>query len=1057
MARFFIDRPVFAWVVALFIILGGALSLPMLPVAQYPVIAPPSIALSTAFPGASVESLYTGTTRLIEDELNGAANIMSFESTTDSFGSINITATFQPGTDPALASVEVQNRLKRVEARLPAEVRQNGILVEEASAATLNIITLVSTDGKMDEIGLGDFLMRNVINEIRRIPGVGRATLYSTERSLRVWVDPDKLRGLSLTPGDVTDAIRNQNIQIASGAVGAQPSPVDHAVFAPIIVKGQLSTVDDFGAIVLRANPDGSNVRLRDVARIELGGDAYQFSTRLNGGEAAGISVTLAPDGNALETANAIRAKMEELSQFFPPGLKWDIPYDITPAVKASIKKVMMTLVEAVALVFVVMFLFLQNIRYTLIPTIVVPIALMGTVMVMLLAGFSVNVLTMFGMVLAIGILVDDAIVVVENVERIMNEEGLPPKEATAKAMEQITGAIIGITLVLIAVFIPMAFFPGSVGIIYRQFSIAMVTSIAFSALLALTLTPALCATLLKPVEAGHGHAKGGFFGCFNRIVDRETARYGRGTAWCIKKSGRVMVIYLILVAGTAFAFMRLPEGFLPIEDQGFFTVDIQTPPGASFNRTQAAVRKVEEHLLAQPGVATVTMLNGFSFSGQGPNLSQAFVTLKPWSERDAANSAAALVAGTNAAMAGYRDAIVDAQEPPPVDNLGNAAGFSFRLQDRGQKGYSALAAAEAQLLALARQSPILQKVKVEGLPPTPQAELIIDREKAAALGVKFEDINDAIQVNLGSVYTNDFPNLGKMQRVYVQAEQLQRMQAADILNYAVKNSQGTMVPMSSFADLKWSMGPSQIVGFNGYQSVRFTGEPAAGYTSGDAIAEMERLMTRMPKGFGYTWTGQSEQEKKAGSQASLLLALSVLIVFLCLAALYESWAIPISVLLVIPLGVIGSVAAVYLRGLPNDVYFKIGLITIIGLSAKNAILIVEFAKDLWKPGTNIVQATIEAATLRFRPIVMTSLAFIFGVVPLAIATGASSKSQQAIGTGVMGGMISATVLAVFFVPVFFVVVMRLFKRKQVAAGENAEAAPGKAHESGHGHSVPAE
>ncbi|GJE25269.1 efflux RND transporter permease subunit [Methylobacterium organophilum] len=1054
MARFFIDRPVFAWVVALFIILGGVLAIPMLPVAQYPVIAPPSIALSTAFPGASVESLYTGTTRLIEDELNGAANIMSFESTTDSFGSINITATFQPGTDPALASVEVQNRLKRVEARLPAEVRQNGILVEEASAATLNIITLVSTDGKMDEIGLGDFLMRNVINEIRRIPGVGRATLYSTERSLRVWVDPDKLRGLSLTPGDVTDAIRNQNIQIASGAVGAQPSPVDHAVFAPIIVKGQLSTVDDFGAIVLRANSDGSNVRLRDVARIELGGDAYQFSTRLNGGEAAGISVTLAPDGNALETAKAIRAKMEELSQFFPPGLKWDIPYDITPAVKASIEKVLHTLVEAVVLVFIVMFLFLQNIRYTLIPTIVVPIALMGTVTVMLLAGFSVNVLTMFGMVLAIGILVDDAIVVVENVERIMNEEGLPPKEATRKAMGQITGAIIGITLVLVAVFIPMAFFPGSVGIIYRQFSIAMVTSIAFSALLALTLTPALCATLLKPIAKGHGHAKGGFFGWFNRIVDRETARYGRGTGWFIKKSGRVMVIYLILVGGTAFAFLRLPEGFLPVEDQGFFTVDIQTPAGASFNRTQAAVRKVEEHLLAQPGVATVTMLNGFSFSGQGPNLSQAFVTLKPWSERDAANSAIALVNGTNAALADYRDAVVDAQEPPPVDNLGNAAGFSFRLQDRAQKGYSALTAAEAQLLGLAKQSPVLQKVKIEGLPPTPQAELVIDREKAAALGVKFEDINAAIQVNLGSVYTNDFPNRGKMQRVYVQAEQLQRMQAADLMNYAVKNSQGTMVPMSSFADLKWSLGPSQIVGFNGYQSVRFTGEPRAGYTTGDAIAEMERLMTFLPRGFGYTWTGQSEQEKQAGSQASLLLALSVLIVFLCLAALYESWSIPFSVLLVIPLGVVGALAAVYLRGMPNDVYFKIGLITIIGLSAKNAILIVEFAKDLWKPGTSLVQATIQAATLRFRPIVMTSLAFIFGVVPLAIATGAASKSQQAIGTGVMGGMISATVLAVFFVPVFFVVVMRLFRRKDAAEGETAQPGPAPVP---HGHSVPAE
>ncbi|KAB1073833.1 multidrug efflux RND transporter permease subunit [Methylobacterium soli] len=1057
MARFFIDRPIFAWVVALFICLGGALAIPQLPVAQYPIIAPPSIALSTAYPGASVENLYTGTTRLIEDELNGAANIQSFESASDSFGVVEITASFQPGTDPGYAGVEVQNRLKRVEARLPAEVRQQGILVEEASAATLNIITLVSTDGTMDEVGLGDFLIRNVINEIRRIPGVGRATLYSTERSLRVWIDPDKLRGLSLNASDVTKAIQRQNVQIASGAVGAQPSPSSNPVNFPIIVKGQMTAPEAFGAIVLRANPDGSNVRVRDIARIELGGEDYKFTTRLNGGEAAGISVTLAPDGNALQTAKAIRAKMEELSQFFPDNLKWDIPYDITPAVEASIEKVLHTLVEAVVLVFLVMFLFLQNIRYTLIPTIVVPIALMGTVTVMLLSGFSVNVLTMFGMVLAIGILVDDAIVVVENVERIMNEEGLSPKEATKKAMGQITGAIIGITLVLIAVFIPMAFFPGSVGIIYRQFSIAMVTSIAFSAFLALSLTPALCATLLKPVEKGHAHAKGGVFGWFNRFVDRETARYGRGVSRLIAKSGRVMLVYLVLVIGVAYAFVRMPEGFLPVEDQGFFTVDVQTPPGSSFNRTLAAVKKLEDHLLAQPGVGTVTIVNGFSFSGQGQMTSQAFVTLKPWSERDAENSAAKLVAGTNKALAGYRDATFDAQEPPPVDNLGNAAGFSFRLQDRAQKGYSALLAAQEQLLSLAKRSPILQKVKIEGLPPAPEAELVIDREKAAALGVSFEDINETIQVNLGSIYTNDFPNRGKMQRVIVQSEQLQRLKTADILNYGVKNAQGTMVPMSSFADLKWSVGPTQIVGFNGYQSVRVTGEPNPGYTSGDAIAEMERLMTQLPKGFGYTWTGQSLQEKQAGSQASLLLALSVLIVFLCLAALYESWSIPFSVLLVIPLGVIGSVAAVYLRGMPNDVYFKIGLITIIGLSAKNAILIVEFAKDLWKPGTSIIDATVQAATLRFRPIVMTSLAFIFGVVPLAIASGAASKSQQAIGTGVMGGMISATVLAVFFVPVFFVVVMRVFKRKAVEAGLNGEAEPGAVQVARDHHGVPAE
>ena len=1026
MASFFIDRPVFAWVVAIFILLGGAIAIPFLPVAQYPVIAPPSIALSTAFPGATVETLYTGTTRLIEDELNGAANILSFESATDTFGVIEITANFRPGTDPSLAGVEVQNRLKRVEARLPAEVRLQGILVEEASAATLQIITLESRDGKMDEVALGDFLIRNVINEIRRIPGVGRATLYSTERSLRVWVDPDKLRGLSLTADDVTSAIAKQNVQVASGAVGAEPSPVTHTTTVPIVVKGQMTEPEAFGSIVLRANANGSTVRLRDVARIELGGESYQFTTRLNGGPAAGISVTLAPGANALETAGTIRAKMEELAQFFPDTVKWDIPYDITPTIKVSLKKVLTTLLEAVVLVFVVMFLFLQNIRYTLIPTIVVPIALFGTCMTMLLAGFSINVLTLFGMVLAIGILVDDAIVVVENVERIMQEEGLSPKEATKKAMGQITGAIVGITLVLVAVFIPMAFFPGSVGVIYRQFSIAMVTSIAFSALLALSLTPALCATLLKPVEAGHGHAKTGVFGWFNRLVERETARYGRGVAALIRKSGRVMLIYAILCGGMGYAFWRLPSGFLPLEDQGFFTVDIQTPPGASFNRTQLAVKEVEKHLLAQPGVATVTIINGFSFSGQAQNTAQAFVTLKDWSERDASQSAAALVRGTNQALARYRDATIQALEPPPVDNLGNASGFSFRLQDRAQLGYEALTKAQEKLLALARKSPKLREVYVEGLPPSPRAELVIDREKAGALGVDFDDVNKVLTTYLGSSYVNDFPNRGKMQRVIVQADDAQRLQAKDVLSYAIRNKQGAMVPVSSFAALEWRMGPTQIIGFNGYQSVRFTGEPAPGYTTGDAIAEMERLMRELPKGFGHAWTGQSIQEKEAGNTAALLLALSVLIVFLCLAALYESWSIPTAVLLVVPLGVMGALAAVYLRGLPNDVYFKIGIITIIGLAAKNAILIVEFAKDLRRQGRSLAEATIEASRLRFRPIVMTSLAFILGVVPLAIATGASSRSQQAIGTGVMGGMISATVLAVFFVPVFFWVVIRL-------------------------------
>ena len=1053
MARFFIGRPIFAWVVAIFICLGGILAIPFLPVAQYPVIAPPSISMSTSYPGATVESLYTGTTRLIEDELNSANGILSFESATDSFGAIQITANFAPGTEPSQASVEVQNRLKRVEARLPAEVRLQGILVEEASAATLQIITLSSTDGTRDEIALGDFLVRNVINEIRRIPGVGRATLYSTERSLRIWLDADKLRGLSLSAKDVTDAIAKQNVQIASGAVGAEPSPAANPVTVPIVVKGQMTLPEEFGAVILRANEDGSTVRLRDVARIELGGDDYKFTTRLNGEGAAGISVTLEPGANALETASKVRAKMEELSQFFPANVKWDIPYDITPAVKASLKKVLMTLGEAVILVFLVMFLFLQNVRYTLIPTIVVPVALLGTVGTMLLAGFSINVLTLFGMVLAIGILVDDAIVVVENVERIMAEEGLPPREATVKAMSQITGAIIGITLVLVAVFIPMAFFPGSVGVIYRQFSIAMVTSIAFSALLALTLTPALCATLLKPIPKGH-HEKKGFFGWFNRFVDRETARYGRSVRWCIAKGGRLLIVYAVILGAVGYGFWRLPQGFLPLEDQGFFTVDIQTPPGSSFNRTQEAVKRVEQHLLAQPGVATVTILNGFSFSGQGQNTSQAFVTLKPWGERDAANSAAALVAGTNKAMESYRDALIKAQEPPPVDNLGNASGFSFRLQDRGQLGQEALDRAQDQLLALARKSPILTKVDVEGLPNAPRAELVIDREKAAALSVNFDDLNQILTTYLGSSYVNDFPNRGKMQRVIVQAEDSQRLQASDILNYAVRNSVGAMVPMSSIADLKWTVGPTQIVGFNGYRSVRFTGEPARGYTTGDAIAEMERLMTHLPKGFGYTWTGQSEQEKAAGKTAPLLLALSILIVFLCLAALYESWTIPFAVLLVVPLGIVGSLAAVFLKGLPNDVYFKIGLITIIGLSAKNAILIIEFAKSLREEGKSLIEAAAEASRLRFRPIIMTSLAFILGVVPLIFATGASSKSQVAIGAGVMGGMLTATFLAIFFVPVFFVVVMRLFDRKareERRAAREADRAQGEPVASGGG------
>ncbi|WP_319797123.1 efflux RND transporter permease subunit [Nitrobacter sp.] len=1029
MPAFFIDRPVFAWVIALFICLIGAISIPFLGVAQYPIIAPPSISVATAYPGASPQNLYNSVTRLIEEQLNGASGILNFESTSDSLGQVEITAYFVPGTSTDLASVDVQNRIKRIESRLPAAVLKEGILVEEASSAVLQIITLRSLDGSLDEVGLGDFMVRNIIGEIRRLPGVGRATLFSTERSLRVWVDPDKLVGYDLTSDDVTKAIAAQNAQVASGSIGAPPSRTGQKTAALVLVRGQLTTPEEFGSIVLRANRDGSTVRLRDVARVEVGGMDYRFTTRLNGKPTAGLSVMLAPGANALATASAVEAKMKELSKFFPATIAYDIPYNITPVVKASIEKVVHTLIEAVVLVFLVMFLFLQNIRYTLIPTIVVPVALLGTCAVLLLAGYSVNMLTMFGMVLAIGILVDDAIVVVENVERIMAEEGLPPKEAARKAMSQITGAIVGITLVLMAVFVPMAFFPGSVGIIYRQFSVTVVAAIGFSALMALSLTPALCATLLKPVQAGHGHARKGLFGWFNRGLDGVRRRYVATVGWSVKRTGRLMLIYAVLVGGLVVAFVRLPAGFLPVDDQGFITTDVQTPSDSSHGRTEAAVSAVERYLANRPGVADVTFLTGFSYSGQGMNTAQAFISLKDWSERPGKESAANIVADINRDLASLRDAKIAALQPPPIDNLGNSSGFSFRLQDRGQKGYAALIQASDQLIAEANASPILRNVYVEGLPPAPQVNLVIDREKASALGVAFQDINDTMSTNLGSTYVNDFPNRGRMQRVIVQADRDGRTTADEILSYNVKNSSGQLVPFSSFASIDWSKGPTQVVGFNYYPSVRISGEARPGFTSGDAIAEMERLAGRLPRGFGYEWTGQSLQEKLSGSQAPFLLGLSALVVFLCLAALYESWTIPLAVLLTVPLGISGAVIAASARGLANDVYFTVGLITIIGLAAKDGILIIEFAKDLRAQGKSLIDATIEACALRFRPILMTGLAFVCGVLPMVVARGAGGASQQALGTSVMGGMIAVVVLALLMVPVFFVAVMRVLGR----------------------------
>jgi multidrug efflux pump len=1028
MPSFFIDRPVFAWVIAIFITLGGVIAIPFLPISQYPSVAPPQIQISTNYPGASPEDVYLSVTRPIEEEINGVEGLIYFESTSESSGRISITATFRPGTVVSQAAVDVQNAIRRVESRLPQAVTQQGIDVEEAGAGFLMVIALTSADESLDVIGLGDYVSRNVIGELRRVDGVGKAELFATQRAMRVWMDPDKMLGLNLTSNDVIAAIQAQNAQVAAGRIGAQPNPITQQISATVQVKGQLSSIEAFGDVVLRANPDGSTVRLSDVARIEIGGESYNFSTRLNGKPSAAIGIQLSPTGNAMATSEAIRGKMEELSRFFPENITYDIPYDTTPFVEASIEKVIHTLIEAVALVFVVMFLFLQSFRYTVIPTLVVPVALLGTCAVMLASGFSINVLTMFAMVLAIGILVDDAIVVVENVERIMAEEGLSPREATRKAMTQITGAIIGITLVLTAVFVPMAFFPGAVGVIYQQFSLTMVVSILFSGFLALTFTPALCASILKPVPAEH-HEKRGFFGLFNRGFNKTTRGYGGIVGFMTKRAGRMMVIYLALLVGLGWAFMRLPSSFLPVEDQGFLLVNVQAPPEASANRTLEVMQTVESIFGKESAVTRIVGILGFSFSGTGQNAGLAFVTLKDWSERGPEDSAGAIAGRGNGQLFQIKDAISFALSPPAIQGLGTSNGFTFRLQDRGGRGTEALAQAREQLMAAASASPIITNLRVDGLPDAAQVNLHIDREKANALGIAFSDVNATISANLGSSYVNDFPNSGRMQRVTIQAEQEKRMQTKDLLQLSVRNQNGGMVPLSSFATAEWTKGPAQIVGYNGYPSIRISGEAAPGYSSGDAITEMERLASTLPQGFGYEWTGQSLQEIQSGSQAPYLIGLSVLFVFLLLAALYESWAIPVSVMLVVPLGVIGSVTAVTLRGMPNDVYFTVGLIAIVGLSAKNAILIIEFAKDLMAEGKTMMEATIEAAHLRFRPIIMTSLAFTLGVVPLAIASGASAGSQNAIGTGVMGGMISGTVLAVFFVPVFFVFVMRLVGR----------------------------
>ncbi|MDD2977198.1 efflux RND transporter permease subunit [Aquabacterium sp.] len=1034
MSRFFIDRPIFAWVIALFIMVFGGVAITQLPVAQYPTVAPPSVVITAAYPGASAKTLDEAVVNVIEQELNGAPGLAYMESVSQANGTASITVTFESGTNIDLAQVEVQNRLARATPRLPSAVAQQGVRVEKSRSNILMFAMLSSSNPAYDPTALGDYAARNLVPELLRVPGVGQVTVFGTERAMRIWVDPGKLVSFGLSVTDVNNAIRAQNALVPAGGLGERPNVNEQTISATVVVTGQLTNAEQFGNIVLRAKADGATVRLKDVARIEMGSQNYSAYARLNGTPALGMALQLSPTGNALATATAAKARLEELRKYFPAGVDYSVPYDTSGFIKLSITQVVQTLVEAVILVFLVMFLFLQNWRYTLIPTLVVPIALLGTFGVMSVFGFSINVLTMFGMVLAIGILVDDAIVVVENVERIMVEEGLSPLAATRKAMGQISGAIVGITVVLVSVFIPMAFFAGSVGNIYRQFSLSMVASILFSAFLALTLTPALCATLLKPAADDH-HEKKGFFGWFNRAFSSTTHGYESWAARLVRRGGRTLVIYAVIVGAVGWMYVRMPTSFLPDEDQGSLITLVQLPAGATAQRTEAVMKQVEDFYLKQSEVKSVVGVVGFSFSGSGQNAGLAFVSLKDHSERKGdEHSAQALSKRAFGALMGVRDAFIYPLVPPPIMELGNATGFAVRVQDRASLGHEALLAARNQLLGMAMQSPILTGLRPEGLEDAPQLQIDIDRDKANALGVDFAAISASLSTSLGSAYINDFPNAGRMQRVVVQADAKDRMQAEDLLRLNVVNSSGQSVPLSAFATTRWVTGQMQAVRYNGYPSMRISGAASPGYSSGDAMAELQRLAEQLPPGVGIEWTGLSREERLSGSQATILLVFSLLAVFLCLAALYESWTIPVAVLLVVPLGILGSLLGANLRDMPNDVYFKVGLITIMGLSAKNAILIIEFAKELHEQGMSLIEATLRACHLRFRPIIMTSLAFILGVLPLVLASGPGSASQRAIGTGVMSGMIAATVLAVFFVPVFFVVVRRLFPGKPVAA-----------------------
>ncbi len=1033
MAQFFIRRPVFAIVLALLIMLGWIIALTGLPIEQFPPVAPPTVQISATYPGASAVTMQDTVVQVIGQQMSGIDNLLYLSSTTDDTGVSTTTLTFATGTDPNIAQVQVQNKLQLATPLLPAPVQQNGVQVTKSTNSFLMVVSFVSTDNSMNKFDISNYVVSNVQGPLSRINGVGNLNVFGTQYAMRIWLDLAKLDSYALSPLDVSSAIAAQNVQISGGQLGAAPTAADQKINVTITESTLLRTPADFGNILLKVLPDGAQVRLRDVARINLGPENFKVDNKYNGAPATGIGIQLAPGGNALNTANAIRAQLKQLEPYFPHGLKVVYPNDVTPFIKISIEEVLKTLVEGIALVFLVMYLFLQNLRATLVPSIAVPVVLLGTLGIMAAVGFTINTLSMFGLVLAIGLLVDDAIVVVENVERVMHEEHLGPVEATRKAMGQISGALIGVALVLCAVFVPVAFSGGTVGGIYRQFSLTIVISMLLSVFVALSLTPALCATLLKP--SAEPLTQRGFFGWFNRTFDRGRDQYVHGVRHIASRAGRWLILYGAIIAAVLLMFARLPTSFLPNEDQGYIFVQVQAPIGATQAQTGAILDRVDHYLRTQEsGVVDATFLvNGYNDAGRGGNQGQLFLHLKDWSQRTGAGqTAAALSARITRHFAHDKDAIITTIAPPPISGLGTASGFDFELQDRAGLGHDALAKARDQLLALAAKDPALAQVHLKGQTDNPTFKVNIDREKAAALGVSAADIDQSFSIAWGAKYVNNFLDTdNRIKKVYLQADAPFRMNPEDMDKLYVRNSSGGMVPFGAFASTRWTYGPPQLQRYNGVEAMEIQGQPGSGYSTGQAMQAMENLVRQLPAGIGYEWTGSSLQQKQASSQAPLLYGLSILVVFLSLAALYESWTIPVSVIMVIPIGVLGALAATSLAGLTNDVYFQVGLLTTIGLSAKNAILIVEFARELQQQGSSVLEAAVEAAKMRLRPIVMTSMAFLLGVLPLALAHGAGSASQNSIGTGVIGGTLAATFLATFMIPMFFIVVMNKLNRNK--------------------------